>query len=272
LWRSGCPYLPGGDNGHNYDRVTIFTEAGQHNSKWPHIWCRQCGASTILGEQKEKGENERKSKPQIAQAPKIEQGLAAKWHQALTPASRAYYNGRGISNRVVDKYKLGWNTDMNRYSIPCFEESVLWAIQYRRSISTQQKYISEKGSSSRRLFPWDMLAYSPYYVLLVEGPLDALACQSLGFPAIAKFDGNQVEQGWNSKWNQAIKAEDIIVIPDNDEPGELVALGKLKDIPKSRIIRLPAGSKDIGEFIQLDLATARTRIEQLIKLPPIIGV
>ncbi len=49
----------------------------------------------------------------------------------------------------------------------------------------------------------------------------------------------------------------ILIIPDNDASGmgELIALSKLNNIPRSRIHRLPDNFKDVGKLIESWLPT-----------------
>jgi Zn ribbon nucleic-acid-binding protein len=254
------------------DRLQIYTEAGR-GCTYPHIWCRQCGALTFLdGAQHEPEKYRRRVQPEQF----LDESIARRWHDAITPAAIAYFRGRGISHKVMELYALGWKSPWQRYSIPTYSLSrsgsrCLSGIQYRasRDCEHRERYLSEPGSHKALLGASDISGRKLSFILVVEGGLDALALLSTGYPAVAAVAGNTYG-GWEPHWNKWLKGSDVILIPDNDEPGDLIALSRLTDIPHSRIWRLPAEYKDVGDLIQQDLATAGERLKEWLHLPPIM--
>ena len=184
-------------------------------------------------------------------------------HHATLAGHRGYFRSRGISDELIARHKLGWNASWKRYAIPCIVEGNLWAIQYRIRPELEKvlkaagkkycKYLSEKGGHNKQLFNAEVCGGEQLpYLLVVEGPLDALMLTSLGRPAVAAFQGNNRSRAWESIWNKWLLALTVMVVPDNDRSGDgmLFALDKCNNIPHSIIKMLPSGMKDAGELYQ----------------------
>ncbi len=284
---SSCPCLPAGryKTEPNYDRMTITPLGGKRGQDL--FWCRSCDTG---------GESTDGVKPAVAVNPKVQfHGLPVlhiveAFH--VTAGSRLnYYRARGINDEQIRLHKLGFNhfhgLYHNRYSIPCFVDGELQAVQYRipdenwdqyvgwctaRNVRPA-KYLSERGGNNAVLFNTDVIPPEGLpYLLYVEGPLDALALRSAGFPAIAMFMGNNKGVGWKREWSKRVAlVEEIIVVPDNDGHGDLIARAKLMDTPRSRGLKLPAMFKDIGEFIQaLPDESRKQELYNWLGLPPIL--
>lgn len=186
-----------------------------------------------------------------------------------------YFTGRGISEDVIDEYLLGWNDKLKRYSIPNFVDGTLWAIQYRASEKGQEmwgKYISEEGGRNRNLFNTRIIAPSLPYIVLTESPLDCLAMKSKGFPCIAKFDGNQGRGAtWEKEWSKRLKGiAEIIIVPNNDDAGDLIAKSLMENVPRARAARLPEGIKDLTDLIVKHGDNAQREVRNVISAPPIL--
>lgn len=194
---------------------------------------------------------------------------------AALNGKHVYFNGRGISNEVIDEYLLGWSDKLKRYSIPNFVDNRLWAIQYRASEKGQEmwgKYISEEGGRNKNLFNTQILSSSMPYVVLTESPLDCLAMKSQGFPCIAKFDGNQGRGAvWDKEWSKRLKGiAEVIIVPNNDDAGDLIAKSLMESVPRARAARLPEGVKDLTDLIVKCGDTAQKEIRSVINAPPIL--
>jgi len=236
-WEGPCPYR-GGTN-----RIQIV--------EGERIWCRHCDTVKFL---RGKEFSTRKTPYQYVVPPesKIPQGIALQYHKALKPEHRNYFRGRGISDEWIDRALLGWREDWKRYSIPCFYQGRLYAMQYRASLPGQEvRYISEAGSFSDLLYGGeDFTKRKPMFVVVVEAPLDRLALESHGIPAVARFCGNNVAHSWHREFTKVIgSAIDKIIVADNDKSGIGILYADLKreQIPGSRVV-LPKLRKDIGEY------------------------
>lgn len=277
MFRAGC--AKGGR-----DHVTIWPDGNARFPK-PHLWCRWCDAYRNLDGSDDKPiEN----KPPPSGEPTLNPKLVLLYHNNITPQAYEYFENRGISGDVADYYKLGWKEVgynergkpyyVRRYAIPGFavtdEGWTLYGIQLRASRPDDEKrYISETGSVNSILFNQQILReIQGMYVLVIESPLDALALRSYGYPAVSPFAGNAVG-GWKREWTNLLKGiPERVIVPDNDNNrGDVLAADKLNEIPRSRILRLPDQFKDTGKLIESDLSSARQRLQDWLRMPPILG-
>jgi DNA primase len=223
----------------------------------------------------------------------LDSEIALRHHRTAVPW-REYFYGRGITDALIDEYLLGYHATWQRFSIPCFVTDratgvkQLWAVQYRIRPEVERylkangervrKYVSEPGGHNHQLFNADFVDQPLPFVLVLEGPLDCISLRRFGYPAVAAFHGNNTARAWDTQWNGYLKrAASVLVIPDNDASGigEVIARSKANDIPRSRIHRLPAGVKDVGELIQPLLrdgdASVIRHLHDWLGLPPVCG-
>lgn len=238
-WEGPCPFQ-GGNN-----RLQMV--------EGKRIWCRHCNTIKYLDNATF---TPTAPAPYVYSVPTqslLDQDLAAKFHKALTKEHRAYFHGRGINDEWIDRAQLGWKEEWRRYSIPCFQNGILYAMQHRRSSDKQEKrYISETNSWPDLLYGGeDFKARKLMYVVIVEAPLDRLALESHGFPAVARFCGNNQEHPWHKEFNPYIaNAIDKIIVSDNDENQQGLLYAELKrvQIPGSRVVTPKL--KDIGQYYE----------------------
>lgn len=248
-YSSACPYEGG------TDRIWILPNGKPDGDGRGFIWCRACGMSLQIGcSQKPAGRRQL-----VQPTPRLlNPAIALRYHDQLG-VHRRYFHARGISDEMIDRHKLGWKTEWQRYSIPCWllsddGELELWGIQLRASWrNPERKYVSEPGSRNKQLFNARVCAgqLQPY-ILIIESPLDCLTLWSRWrIPAVAPFQGNNPFRAWEPAWNRWLLVKDRIIVPDNDAngAGDLIARSKQASIPGSRIHYLPKGVKDIGEYI-----------------------
>ena len=139
---------------------------------------------------------------------------------------------------------------VNRLIIPYEDSRGLFYFQARNLLGSGMKYLNptykEYGvKSSEVLFPFDT---SESYVLVVEGPLDAIALKGCGVNATSI-------QGSFMSYSQVkdLSAKKIILSFDNDEPGKdgmekASRLIKSKNLPLPWIVQPPKKFKDWNEF------------------------
>jgi DNA primase len=91
-------------------------------------------------------------------------------------------------------------------------------------------------------------------VIVVEGEKDVETLRSLGYVATCCSGG---AGQWRPEYAAYLKG-DVVIIPDNDEPGMAYAAQVARSVPHARLLVLPA--KDVTEFIErggeLDLEMA----------------
>lgn len=156
---------------------------------------------------------------------------------------REYCNQRGITDEVIEKYKLGSavklisNDDGTRtvdrsgthkiLAIPAFMFGSLTGIKLRRLGNAKTyRYFSYPGSRAG-LFGYDDVT-SP--VLLLKGEICALTAISAGFPACAPTAGERQKL---DEILAPLQLSKVVVVGDNDEPG--VIAGK----ERARILDAP---------------------------------
>jgi hypothetical protein len=102
-------------------------------------------------------------------------------------------------------------------------------------------------------------------VIIVEGEQDADSLSRLGFTATTCPMG---AGKWRSEYNQYLKGKDVVVMPDNDEPGRehglQVAQSIVGTVRSIKIIELPGlpDKGDVSDFIA-GLSDADTAAEKL---------
>ena len=162
---------------------------------------------------------------------------------------------------------LGWKKKWERYSIPCFYRGQLWALQYRASKYGQSpRYLSESGSFSDLLYGYDFyVKFKPQAVVIVEGPLDALALWSHGYPAVSRFCGNNTGVPWHIEFSQLLSySNEKVIVADNDEPEKGMTFAKLKaEFMRGSRVVVPCRAKDIGEMLEQGRAK---------ELPQLLGI
>jgi replicative DNA helicase len=86
-------------------------------------------------------------------------------------------------------------------------------------------------------------------VYVVEGEKDALTLASLGLVATTASGG--ASSKWLPEYSESLRGKNVIVIPDNDEPGIAHAekiIASLAGVANARIVKLPEG-KDVSDYI-----------------------
>lgn len=168
---------------------------------------------------------------------------AAQYHRALPERIRAYLNGRGIPDRVIDHRLLGWNG--SRITIPIFNQKGVCAF-FRLAkgpdeTSDAPKMISSRGSSVE-LYGWETLRLRPKRLIICEGEFDRLVLEANGFVAVTSTGGAGT---FKREWATATEnAPEIYVCFDRDEAGRKGAKRVSNLIPRARFIELP---EEVGE-------------------------
>lgn len=174
----------------------------------------------------------------------------ALWHDMMPSQRRQYWYSRGFEDETIDAFRLGW--DGKRYTIPVTYRGVCYAIKRRKSEiddGLDGKYVMAKGSRVG-LFNADILstpfdASLPLFV--VEGEIEAMLLHQLGYQAVSSTGGAST---WKEHWARFLAhIPHIVVIYDNDQPGQEGA-GKVRaSIRRAHIWHWPDGYNDGGEFL-----------------------
>lgn len=168
-----------------------------------------------------------------------------RWHDAMPGHRREYWHGRGLIDSTIDAHLLGW--DGKRYTIPCLYRGVPFGVKRRQSEiddGIEHKYIMTTGSRAG-LFNADVL-WETDKVIICEGEIDCLLLNQYGYPAVSSTAGANT---WKVKWAQLFShIRQIWLLYDNDAAGMAGACKVQATLRRAKIVRLPAGVKDVGDL------------------------
>ena len=94
---------------------------------------------------------------------------------------------------------------------------------------------------------------SSSHVYVVEGEKDVERLRTLNVVATCNMGG---ASSWRPEYAEALRGRDVVVIPDNDEPGEKHArtiLNSLDGVANSVSVKYPAVGKDISDHLDAGL-------------------
>lgn len=189
--------------------------------------------------------------------------IILKLYNNQTEKQREYFTNRGISEDIIDKYKLCIG-DIKGYGaraiLPTWKDGkvIYWA---GRAITKQQeeyrKYDNAEGPAP--FFGLDNLkeAKPGEMVIITEGIFDALSFESIGYKAISM-------QGIKpNKLQETVKGYNNLVFLtalDNDEPGRK-ATKEINALLGFKAIETPKPYKDINEWFKNDLEGFKATME-----------
>lgn len=188
-------------------------------------YCHKCN---VKGNQvtlyKHFGQTYQQKDSQEKSGVKFTQKLVDKAHACLPDNIRKYLNGRGVSDEVINKYKLGWfNYVISWICIPVrlqdqieYSHFILRKDPFSKDDSFSKNLSFPKGKSQTCLF--GELANENEDLIITEGIMDCLSLLSLGVKAIFSTGGAMTfKQEWIT--SELLKAKRIFVAYDNDEAG-----------------------------------------------------
>ena len=207
----------------------------------------------------------KKKKKKKKQPPPIDESEVNKWHMILKNSEKLLdylLNERGITIETIEEFKLGW--DGSRITIPIHGEAgkIRNVRKYKpKSKGDQSKVISYgKGYGSARLFPIKNLVYEE--ILLVEGELDAILANQMGYKAMTATGGAGT---WKTEWNEWFKDKIVNICYDIDKSGQKgagkVARLLLPHTEKVKIIDLPISEPPNGDLTDYFVKFGHTKEE-----------
>lgn len=146
-------------------------------------------------------------------------------HQALPVHIRQYLNNRGITDAVINEYKLGWSEFYNQWwiTIPIkdfYGTYRFFKLRQDPNIGSDKMTFpkgSPKNPVEAQIYGWDMLKVKRESILICEGELDRLALLSRGVPAVTSTNGAMTfKEEWATSFEEIKK---IYICYDNDDTG-----------------------------------------------------
>ncbi len=210
-----CDLNSHGNEGHLY-----------FNSETSQYECKKCGEKgNLITLKKYFGDTSSSSSPQ-SRGPIFNDGLIEKCHQALSSDIRKYLNNRGISDEVINDYKLGYGNfyGKNYITIPIKDADGNYSFfKLRQDPKDGNGKITYPKGAQATIFG----SFSEEKQMICEGELDALALISQGIPAITSTHGaGTFKEEWIDQKIKKIKS--IFVCFDNDDAGRKGSLRLLK--------------------------------------------
>jgi hypothetical protein len=140
--------------------------------------------------------------------------------------NREYFYKRGLNDRIIDSFKLGFYNDFN--TVPFYENFNFKNFQLRRE-NPKTIYGYYRGIGPL-MFNSDILRLVDkiYYT---EGPVDAMIMIQNGLPAVS----SNCSGGYLGKWiSRFVNIKEINILFDNDEAGNLESKRLAKFLGESR--------------------------------------
>ena len=168
-----------------------------------------------------------------------------------SPRAMRYYTGRLVTDKSVEKFKLGFSEKQDMVTIPVHSPDGMAVGFVGRSIEGKEFKNTPGLPKAKLLFNLHRVKTADK-VYVVESSFDAIRLDQVGFPAVATLGANvsNIQIELLKKY-----FNNIIVIADNDEAGGNM---KTKIIEKlgSRVsvITLEKQYKDIGDMMDEDIA------------------
>lgn len=168
------------------------------------------------------------------------------WEKGKDLSFRDYWYHRGISDKTIDRFRLGWHNGWS--TIPIFIDGIFINFQIRRDEPNKRIKSWYRGTGSQ-LFNSDLLKLTPS-VIIAESPTDAILLQQYGFPAISHTAG---ATGWSVKWFASfMKLKNIFILYDNDKAGNKGAKKVAEHLGEDRCrvytFEGYADKYDVGDF------------------------
>ncbi len=198
--------------------------------------------------------------------------LASKYHDDLTPAAISYLQDRGLTQKTIDEFQLGFCSTRfydeysdsvaedagvvnqnypaltNRITIPYIANGEITDLRGRTLDSITYKpntptYMSLSGNHSARgatfLFNHDVIEKGNR-ILITEGEFKAIVAHQHGFDIVA----TPGIFGWQKDWSSLFKGKEVILVADFDRisglrsPAYLMAKSLLREIPQLKVALL----------------------------------
>lgn len=157
-------------------------------------------------------------------------------------------NKRGLREQTLQDFEIGY--DLERITIPIRNSSgdCVNIRKYSPEAKGTAKMVSYKqGYGKARLFPVSNLKYDD--IMLVEGEMDCLLANQLGYHAITATGGANT---WKTEWNGLFQGKNVVVCYDIDDIGRISAEKVARELcgiaNTIRVVKLPIVDPPNGDL------------------------
>jgi len=164
--------------------------------------------------------------------------LAIKYHEELPARIRAYLNGRGIPDAIINSHLLGWNG--LRITIPIYDRKGQ-VVYFKLAKDPGEKFPAPKMLASPgttvELYGWDRVIAQASPLIICEGEFDRLVLEANGFSAVTSTGGaGTFRAEWASEFEPI---DEVYICFDRDAAGRRGAIRAGLMIPQSKLVELP---------------------------------
>jgi DNA primase len=173
----------------------------------------------------------------------------------LPPVALEYLASRGITDRSISEWEIGWLPDEKRIVIPALDENSRLRFLIKRAISERQspKYLYTEGFPKTSLLfgacKIDLGLVKSEGLVLVEGSVDAIALRQEGLKNVGAILGTGISDE-QVRILARFNPPRVYLLFDKDTAGIHnieIAVGKLRKYPLY-VVRYPHGKSDPAEL------------------------
>lgn len=251
---SGCDSDSKGKEAHLY----FERESGLYH-------CKKCGAEgNIITLKKHFGDFTTRTNSQVKIKRNFTQNLVQECADSLPINIREYLNGRGVSDEIIAKYKIGFGPfySINWITIPMIKPGeVEPSFFYLRKDPNNKKDEKMPKNLSFPKGKGEVILFGEYAdkdedLVICEGIMDCLSLLSLGIKALCSTGGCMT---FKEEWidEKLLKAKNIYVAYDRDEAGDkgsekvlkLLKEAKYKNLHKVILPEQVGDKGDVNDYI-----------------------
>ena len=187
------------------------------------------------------------------------------FHQNLArhPRVAEWWKGRGFSDELQRRFLLGSNAGGAAAAFPFWRFGRVQGLVERRLKGEPKYCLSRAEEFPDGHKPLFILKGATDFYLVVEGFIDALACNALGFSVVA-VGGTGISE-WQKAGLLRLKGA-LFILPDADEEGDKAARAWAQELyPRARVCpaEYGAGRKDVADLFAAEGERAKAILEGL---------
>lgn len=170
----------------------------------------------------------------------ISEWINGTYPQKLIPVIEYIYNTRGYT---LDDYNWHWTDELgfrDRLIIPFYYQNRIVGYTSRKITDGKPKYISEQQPGY--VFNLDRQTYDRKFVIVCEGPIDAIAVDGIAIM------GSDLAAGQKTMINRLQR--EVIVIPDRDQDGLKMVQQAIDNNWSVSFPEWDLGIKDINDAVK----------------------